>query len=281
MRPIDMPLARYYNPAAIMAENRLSRFEKLAQELVEGTFGRLLGSQVFPAGIATFLVRELEASEQQGKAAESYEVFLCPEDLLSLQRELPDLAELLADYLYQAAEREGSEVQNPFKVVLHPDESLGKEEFRVAVTRATLDRREAVTKKLQLDKVRESAQDLHAVDCYLIVNGKRHIPLDRPLLTIGRHMDNDIVVDASSVSRHHAQLRWRYGRFVIYDLGSRGGTFVNGQAVSESVLYAGDVIGVSTISLIYGEDLESGQDFRRPMTYHGDSTTPIRIDKQK
>ena len=41
---------------------------------------------------------------------------------------------------------------------------------------------------------------------------------------------------------------------MLYDLGSTGGTFVNGQGVQECVLRPGDVISLAGVSLIYGED---------------------------
>ncbi len=61
------------------------------------------------------------------------------------------------------------------------------------------------------------------------------------------------------MSRRHAQLRWRFGRFVLYDLGSRAGTWVNDQPVDEFVLRAGDVIRIADTTFIYGEGLSSTQ----------------------
>jgi pSer/pThr/pTyr-binding forkhead associated (FHA) protein len=79
------------------------------------------------------------------------------------------------------------------------------------------------------------------------------VALNRPVLTLGRRAENDIVLPVSSVSREHAQIRWRFGRFVIYDLGSRAGTLVNGEPVSECVLHPGDIVTLSTVKLVYGE----------------------------
>ncbi|MBK6645463.1 MAG: FHA domain-containing protein [Anaerolineales bacterium] len=44
------------------------------------------------------------------------------------------------------------------------------------------------------------------------------------------------------------------GRFVVFDLNSTGGTFVNGQRTSQSVLYPGDVISLAGVALIFGQD---------------------------
>jgi pSer/pThr/pTyr-binding forkhead associated (FHA) protein len=104
------------------------------------------------------------------------------------------------------------------------------------------------------------AADIAAMDAYLIVDGQRHVPLNKPVISLGRNIDNDVVLDAPTVSRQHAQIRWRYGRFILYDVSNRGRTQVNNQTVNEMVLQSGDVISLSDVKLIYGE----GEPQRRP-----------------
>ena len=56
----------------------------------------------------------------------------------------------------------------------------------------------------------------------------------RPLMRLGRASDNDIVLDAPGVSRHHATLDYKAdGQPVLRDEGSANGTFVNGQLLTE------------------------------------------------
>ena len=67
--------------------------------------------------------------------------------------------------------------------------------------------------------------------------------------TIGRDPSNHLVVDDGNVSRQHAALRHASGRWVVKDLGSRNGTFVNGQRLApgtQKVLVAGDVLAISS-----------------------------------
>jgi Protein of unknown function (DUF3662)/FHA domain len=61
-------------------------------------------------------------------------------------------------------------------------------------------------------------------------------------LTIGRAVDNDLVIPDSRVSRHHARIVGRRGTLVYADLGSTNGSRVNGVVVGELVLGAGDRI---------------------------------------
>lgn len=93
-----------------------------------------------------------------------------------------------------------------------------------------------------------------AAGAFLIVDGKRHFRLDRALITIGRKLDNHLVLADPHVSRRHAEIRLQGGRYMLRDLNSTAGTRVNGQLAMEHLLQPGDVIAISGISLIYGED---------------------------
>ncbi len=91
-------------------------------------------------------------------------------------------------------------------------------------------------------------------DAFLIVEGVKVYPLSQSVVNIGRRLDNQLIIDDPRVSRNHAQLRAIKGRFVVFDLNSTGGTFVNGQRASQSVLYPGDVISLAGVTLIFGQD---------------------------
>jgi hypothetical protein len=91
-------------------------------------------------------------------------------------------------------------------------------------------------------------------NAFLIVEGVKVFPLTLPVVNIGRRLDNQLIIDDPRVSRNHAQLRTIKGRYVVFDLNSTGGTFVNGQRTSQSVLYPGDVISLAGVALIFGQD---------------------------
>jgi len=69
-------------------------------------------------------------------------------------------------------------------------------------------------------------------------------------LTIGRAADNDLVLPDGRVSRHHARISGRRGTLVYADLGSTNGSRVNGVAVGELVLGAGDRIEVGDTAIV-------------------------------
>jgi pSer/pThr/pTyr-binding forkhead associated (FHA) protein len=103
--------------------------------------------------------------------------------------------------------------------------------------------------------IRAAAEDEPQGKPFLIImGGQRHVDLTQPIVTIGRGLDNDVILENHRVSRHHAQLRRRYGRYILYDLGSSGGTTINDYPVQECVLQAGDVISFAGAQVIYGDD---------------------------
>jgi hypothetical protein len=91
-------------------------------------------------------------------------------------------------------------------------------------------------------------------NAFIIVNGLETILLGQAVFNIGRKMENDLVIEDPRISREHAQIRAVKGKFVLFDLNSSGGTFVNSIRISQQPLFPGDVISLAGIPLVYGED---------------------------
>lgn len=71
-------------------------------------------------------------------------------------------------------------------------------------------------------------------------------------ISLGRAPDNDIVLESSGVSRHHARIAWTDSEYVLEDLGSANGTWVNGKRLSErSRLVDGDSVAFGDVSLTF------------------------------
>ena len=75
--------------------------------------------------------------------------------------------------------------------------------------------------------------------------------LEDEMVTIGRVDDNTIKVDNMAVSSHHAKLIRENGDFVLIDLNSLNGTFVNGQKISKWILKNNDFITIGKHTLVY------------------------------
>ncbi len=72
---------------------------------------------------------------------------------------------------------------------------------------------------------------------------------DRTDITIGRVQGNDLVLPKGNVSKRHARVRYREGGFIVTDLGSTNGTYVNGRKIAQATIvregdkiYIGDFV---------------------------------------
>ncbi len=75
--------------------------------------------------------------------------------------------------------------------------------------------------------------------------------LDKDVYAIGREAGNDLVIEDAQVSRRHARLTKQGNSYLLEDLGSTNGTFVNGSRVTAPVLLAnGDLIGLADTVVI-------------------------------
>jgi pSer/pThr/pTyr-binding forkhead associated (FHA) protein len=73
-----------------------------------------------------------------------------------------------------------------------------------------------------------------------------------PVLTrLGRSEDNEISLDDITVSRRHAEVTHVAGRFMVRDLGSLNGTYVNGGRIDEAPLLNGDELQVGKFRLVF------------------------------
>ncbi len=84
--------------------------------------------------------------------------------------------------------------------------------------------------------------------------------LNKGIITVGRDITNDIVINDPEVSRHHCRLTQGGGGYTIEDLGSTNGTFLNGQRLTGArPLSHGDMLGLGeTVTLAYESSAVAG-----------------------
>jgi serine phosphatase RsbU (regulator of sigma subunit)/DNA-binding response OmpR family regulator len=98
---------------------------------------------------------------------------------------------------------------------------------------------------------------------YLDEHGKeRWVPLAKPRLTIGRNSSNDLVLPQMNISRSQAEIALEGGHYVLRDLGSKHGTYVNGQRIDQATLVHGDRVQLGgpqgqTVTFYVGDLLQS------------------------
>ena len=75
--------------------------------------------------------------------------------------------------------------------------------------------------------------------------------LDGDVTTAGRHPDSDIFLDDITVSRRHAEVVRTPGGYVLRDVGSLNGTYLNRERIEEASLSNGDELQVGKFKLVF------------------------------
>jgi len=100
--------------------------------------------------------------------------------------------------------------------------------------------------------------------------------IEKEVFTIGRADRCDIVLPERQVSRLHAQIRLEGGKYVLYDLGSKNWTFVNGRRITDPyILQDGDEIQIALcVKLLF-----VGAEATAPL-FLDESPLRLRLDKE-
>lgn len=249
----------------------LSRVESLLERLFEAPAGRL-GARLQPVSLAKRIERAMDTNKHFGDGEvivpNRFDLHLHPDDYAAFASYRGALEDDLAHGALSRARRERYSLVARPRVRLMSDSRTRRGEVRVAanvvdeegaredVGREAGDARSPVPassdtmvfdQPTAADRPSPPPPD-SARRAYLLVStrGGRPVQFDLggPLISIGRASDNDVIVDDPMVSRHHCQLKLQHGAYGFADLGSRNGSRVNGQSVSEIALGPGDVIGI-------------------------------------
>ncbi len=239
----------------------MHRFEDLAQQLIEASLSRVFREQLQAGVVLRALVRAIENAQMSARDADApapnhFWVTLNATDLDRLAGAHPALAEDLAEQARQIMLQLGFRLDAPPRVLLQGLSDIAPHTLRVTARWLPVEAPRSTTASHPGSVPPEvEAQPLPRRP-FLIVDGRRQIDLTTAHVTIGRSRDSDIVLDDRRVSRRHLELRWiaRSERFLAVDVGSSGGTRVNGHAVKQVTLEAGDVLSLGGYELIYGEE---------------------------
>ena len=75
--------------------------------------------------------------------------------------------------------------------------------------------------------------------------------LDKDVTTAGRHPDSDIFLDDVTVSRRHAEFVRSDTGFLVRDVGSLNGTYVNRERIEQVALASGDEVQIGKFRLVF------------------------------
>lgn len=222
---------------------------------MEEPFTWLSGGPLDPFQLAAYLARSYEEQAGNEVSPNRFTIYANPADIRTLQETMPGIEKQLGDYVVLMTARRGIHLSEPPLVRFEVDPEVKERSARIGLDYEP-DSGPAETAVYQMESGDPTQEAIRAADAFLILQGRRHIALDRPIIRIGRRVENDIVLDSPTISRQHAQIRWRQRYFVLYDVSGHGRTSVNGEPVQEYILRPGDVIALSDILLVYGEGRE-------------------------
>jgi hypothetical protein len=251
----------------------LTAVERFFERLFERPSARLFRARLQPIQIQHRIERAMEnerlTTTDRTLAPNRFVVHLHPADLADFGDMTGTLAAELADSALSFARAHRYTVVDRPRVDLLADPAIQRADMRVEARFAdavggggrapavhpvadpaepdVADRESSVTRVFEVPRPPAPRAILQVTD----PDGQtRRVVVDAGNLTIGRATDNDLVARDSRVSRHHGRITGRRGTLVYVDLGSTNGSRVNGVAVTEVVLGAGDRLELGDTALV-------------------------------
>lgn len=209
----------------------------------------------------TTAMRDSMVTDSDGipSAPASFTIFLHPDTLASWQVH-QDQLDALAQMLQETAQDAGLQFLTSPTIHLAADDTLPQDGLRISATSEDIFPGQTDIIETGHASEEKDPSRSYPLNAFLIVEGANIFPLDRMVVNIGRRAENHLVLEDPRVSRNHAQLRAVRGKYVLFDLNSSGGTFINGHRIHQQHLKPGDVISLAGVSLIYGEDNPENSD---------------------
>jgi len=238
----------------------LARLEAFLERLFEAPAGRL-GATLQPILLTKRIERAMDSGKTFGAAGiivpNRYDLHLHPADFAGFEPYRGSLEDDLAHGAMARARRERYHLVAKPTVTLVADPAVPRGDVRVAANVVDSEAQplpEPMPEQPSPHTMvftrtgEERATPDSAARAFLLVrtDGAPRVRFDLggALISIGRASDNDVIVDDPEVSRHHCQLKLQHGAYSLADLGSRNGSWINGQAVSEVALGPGDLIRI-------------------------------------
>lgn len=236
-----------------------------------GVFRQRWGrGKIKPTRIVREMIREMKRQKRQGitrtYVPNHYVVYLSPVEKKFVLSFIPDLESELKDFITQYAEEREYIFPGELKVLIESDEELLPGQFEVEALFATgrdyvvpaEERTVELSEKTILFKRQTTGKSEKAFlePVRGPIPGKDIVPLINFPLLIGRSETCDLVVRDPGISRRHAILDCRKGKYVLTDLNSTNGTYVNGTRVQRHELQDGDQIKMGDSVFIFKIELK-------------------------
>jgi len=269
-----------------------SQLESDLEALIAETFTLTKDSTFSARSLAQQLVNEITATTrkreqpQQLFAPDQYTFSIHPDDIEILIPDVPHTQVILSQKLQVVLEKNGYTLARAPHITLATDPTLDRWEQRVIGWHSS-DPLQFVSGDAPTHMVDHRQPPENA---FLMVDGKHQFTLDREVFTIGRRLDNNLILEDLHVSRRHARLELDDGHYYLVDCDSTAGTYINNRQVKKTRLNPGDLVRICDYELIYGEgagapDLEPAEkaplESKKPVSKEpGVRRIPDRLEKK-
>lgn len=221
----------------------LSRFENALGAFIEGGARRLFRSKVQPIEVIRALERAMVGRRLVVPGAilvpNRLKARLNPVDFAELAALHGAVEREAATHLEQTARDQGWRWPAPFVVQLVEDPTVGRSRVLPEVTFDEAPAAESRQRVAETRRIEPLPPAAHYPSLVLVDEHGRQRPLDDRPITIGRALDNDMVIRDVRVSRHHVVLDPVGAVWLVRDLQSTNGTFIEGQRIDERLVDAG------------------------------------------
>jgi hypothetical protein len=205
--------------------------------MVEGFFASTFRSGLQPVELAKRVMREMDANKTVGVrevwAPNRFVFTLSEEDGGRFEQAEQALVGELKRVVRESAAERGWGLVGPPEIELVVDGDLRRGRFEVETS--------FVEGEAELAPLAGGQATLTLFEG---PTPARTFSLTKPVVTLGRLPESDVVVADPGASRQHARITNANGEFVLTDLGSTNGTLVNDEAVHDRVLDDGDRITI-------------------------------------
>jgi len=215
----------------------LRDFERRLGNMVEGFFASTFRSGLQPVELAKRVIRELDANKTVGVrevwAPNRFVFTLSEEDGDRFEQAEHALVTELKRVVRESAAERGWGLVGAPEIEFVVDGELRRGRFEVETSFVEGD-----------EELAPLAGGQATLTLYEGGAPTRAFSLSKPVVTIGRLPESDVVVHDAGASRQHARIANANGEFVLTDLGSTNGTLVNDEPVHERALLDGDRITI-------------------------------------
>ena len=232
----------------------LNKIEASLQSVIEGRLARLFPTVEYREEFLRSLIAAMRFGIQiqengTNLAPDSYVLLVSKDVILRFETNSHLLGDL-AEHIKEFGENAGFNfTQNPQVVFsANADITSGSVDVIARISYDDMDETD------EIGSFFEDKTNNLPINSFLIVNGARVYTLEQSVINIGRSSDNDLIIKDGRISRKHAQLRAIRGKYVLSDLNSKGGTYVNGQRITQKNLTPNDVLSFAGVPVIYSQD---------------------------